>query len=492
MLRAYRSGDVRAAEEPALKRGEPLMERAAFAIATQVARSLGAREHRVTGSQVLALVGPGNNGGDALFAAALLARRGAAITALTFGTPHAGGRRAAEAAGVRILDAQGADLAEIASASGVWIDGLLGIGARPPLTGPMAEAVLTLEAERRASPDSPIVVAVDCPSGIGVDDGTLPGPYLPATSTVTMGMMKPGLLLPPAHRACGTIEIADIGLPLPGQPAAATLTPADVSDLLTPPGPGDHKYSRGVVLLGVGSETYPGAAVLAAGGALRGGAGMVRLVAPRRVEDLVLTAHPEVVCQTGHAQAVVLGSGVEDPQPLRPLANRALEEGYPLVLDAGALLLLTDGYEDLPSTCVLTPHPGELATLLHARGEPMSRDEISANPARAARLAAAITGATVVLKGATDVIAGPDGPVYAQPAPSHWRATAGAGDVLAGLIGALLASCGEEIKVAGRGHGRPALLAAAACLLHGRAADQVGITAHEIAERLPLVLKETL
>ncbi|MDO5723297.1 MAG: NAD(P)H-hydrate dehydratase [Flaviflexus sp.] len=492
MLRAYRSADVRAAEEPALSRGEPLMERAAFAIATQVARSLGAREHRVTGSQVLALVGPGNNGGDALFAGALLARRGAQITALTFGTPHEEGRKAAEAAGVRMHDARSADLRALANASGVWIDGLLGIGARPPLNGPMAEAVRLLEAERRASPDSPIIIAVDCPSGIGVDDGTLPGPYLQASVTVTMGLMKPGLLLPPAHRACGRIELADIGLPQPGHPAAATLTGADVSDLLTPPGPGDHKYSRGVVLLGVGSTTYPGAAILAASGALRGGAGMVRLVAPRRVEDLVLAAHPEVVCQTGHAQATVLGSGVDDPEHLRPLANRALADGYPLVLDAGALGLLADGYEDLPSTCVLTPHPGELSTLLHARGEPMSRDEISANPARAARLAAAITGATVVLKGATDVIAGPDGPVYAQPAPSHWRATAGAGDVLAGLIGALLATRGEEIKMAGRGHGRPALLAAAACFLHGRAADRVGITAHEIAQRLPQTLEEVL
>lgn len=490
MLRAFRSGDVRAAEAPLLEAGEPLMERAAFAVATEVAKSLHDREHRVTGSEILALVGPGNNGGDALYAAAYLARRGAAVRALTFGTPHEEGRRAAEAAGAVIMPAGEANVRDVAASCGVWIDGLLGIGARPPLTGVMAEVVEELDAERCTSPDAPIIIAVDCPSGIGVDDGTLAGPHLPATSTVTMGLIKPGLLLPPAHRACGHLEVADIGLIPPRELAAATLTEADVADLLAWPGPTDHKYSRGVVLLGVGSTTYPGAAVLAASGALRGGAGMVRLVAPNEVCSLVLAAHPEVVCQAGHAQATVLGSGVDDPEDLRPLANRALEEGYPLVLDAGALTLLEGGYEDLPSTCVLTPHPGELAALLHSRGEPMSRDEIAANPARAARLAAAITGATVVLKGATDVIAGPDGPIYAQPAPSHWRATAGAGDVLAGLIGALLAGAGEEMKAAGRGHGRPALLAAAACLLHGRAADRVAITAHEIADGLPRIIEE--
>lgn len=493
MLRAYRSSDVAAAERPLLEAGVPLMERASFAVATVAARELKRRGHTVTGSRILILAGGGNNGGDALYAGAVLARRGAAVDILRAGdTVHEEGLRAALDAGARVLPE--GHVATAARAAGLWIDGLAGLGLRPPLREPLAGLVTLLEQERDAAPDEPIVIAVDCPTGIGIDDGGLPGPALRATVTVAMTVPKPGLLAPPASRLCGRVEVADIGLAITESPAVATLTGADVADVLREPDESDHKYTRGVVLLGTGSPEYPGAAVLTAGGALGGGAGMVRLDSPE-VAHLVLRSYPEIVLGMGRAQATVLGSGVpvSDIERLRAPLDRALDEQYPVVLDAGALALLKDGYADLPSTAVLTPHAGELAELLAARGEGLTRQEIEAAPIRAVRLAATVTGATIVLKGSTDLIAGPDGPVYAQPARSHWRATAGAGDVYAGLLGALLAGVGEEISRAGHGYGQPALLAAAASWIHAEAAHSNGpIRAGQIADRIPAAIAGAL
>ena len=493
MLRAYRSSEVAAAERPLIEAGVPLMERASFAVSTAVARELKARGHRVAGSRILVLAGGGNNGGDALYAGAYLARRGAMVdVACPSGNVHEGGYAAAIDAGCRTVADD--ELGTAARAAGVWIDGLAGIGLRPPLRDPLASVVAMLETERATSPDEPIVVAVDCPTGIGVDDGGVSGPVLRATVTVALAVAKPGLLAPPASRFCGRVEVVDIGLSVPGLPAVAALGGSDVADVLRVPDATDHKYTRGVVLLGTGSAEYPGAAVLTAGGALGGGAGMVRLDSPD-VAGLVLRTYPEVVTGMGRAQATVIGSGVPatDVDRLRGPLDRALAENYPVVVDAGALSLLKDGYEDLPSTAVLTPHAGELAELLSARGEGLTRSDIEAAPIRAVRLAATVTGATIVLKGGTDVIAGPDGPVYAQPARSHWRATAGAGDVYAGLLGALLAGAGEDLARAGRGYGQPALLAAAASWLHAEAAHSDGpIRAGQIAERLPAAIAQAL
>lgn len=495
MLRAFRSAEVRAAEEPLLAEGVPLMERASFALATVVAGELRARGHLVTGSHILVLAGGGNNGGDALHAGAYLARRGARVDlALLTDQAHEEALAAARDAGCRIVEPGTEALITATRYAGVWIDGIVGIGVSPPLREPLAGVVELLENERLSSPDEPIVVAADCPSGIGVDDGSLSGPHLTATVTVAMGAAKPGLLAPPASRVCGLVEIVDLGLDLPGTPALASLTGADVADLLTVPGPTDHKYTRGVVLLGTGSESYPGAAVLSVGGALAAGPGMVRLDSPDTA-GLVLRSYPEVVTGLGRAQATVLGSGVPaiEADRLRAPLDRALEENHPVVLDAGALELLKEDYTDLPSTVVLTPHAGELAELLSARGEGLTRRDVEAAPIRAARLAATVTGATIVLKGATDLIAGPDGPVYAQPAPSHWKATAGAGDVYAGLLGTLLASIGDEVARAGRGHGRPALMAAAASWIHSEAADSAHpIRATDIISRIPHAIGKAL
>lgn len=514
MLRAYRSDDIRAAEAPLLAAGVPLMERASYAVANTVISDRRAAGLGISGTPVLALVGAGNNGGDALHAAAYLARRGMAVNAVVCGAAHTTGLVAAERAGVRIVFVDTAPAAReaitrLASVTDVWIDGLVGIGARGPLREPHATIVRTLKEIRDRSAVEPLAVAIDIPSGVGADDGVLSGPAFRADITVTMGAPKPGLILDPGRRFVGELVEVDLGLAehLPSEPALLSLDSRDIADLWDYPGPDSHKYTRGVVGLMTGSVRYPGAALLSVGAALAGGPGMVRYAGPRELTELVISHHPETVADMGRVQAWVIGSGVDMDNPVAAAeAARRLEEsiaeGIPVVLDAGAISLVNS--LDVPSTVILTPHAGELAALLAARGEALTREEISAAPARAARLAATLMGATVVLKGSTDVVCGPDDPLYAQSGAPAWRATAGSGDVLAGLLGAVLAGWGDELAELGKGRGIPARLAAAACYLHGRAAAIASgttlagsisgrpIRATEIAAAIPVAIAESL
>ncbi|MDD9208103.1 NAD(P)H-hydrate dehydratase [Georgenia sp. 10Sc9-8] len=519
MIRAWSSTEVVAAERPMLDAGVPLMEQAAFALASHVTRALRRAGHRVPGSVVLLLVGGGNNGGDALHAGAHLARRGAQVhAALLTDRAHPEGLAAARRSGVRVHQVleDGVPPTErvlgLARRAGVWVDGVTGVGAGGGLRHPVAEVVRSLAADRAGWPQEPMVVAVDVPSGIGVDDGTVPGPVLPADMTVTMGAAKPGLLLPPAAELAGRLEVVDLALPLPagGAPAVCRLTSADVADLWPRPTSSDHKYTRGVLGVLAGSTTFPGAAVLSVAGAVRTGLGMVRYLGPPGATTLVHARHPEVVAVPGRVQAWVIGPGVDADDPGRAeQAQDAIEEalaaGVPVVLDAGALQLLP---EDLPDSAVLTPHAGELATLLGSRGEAVTRDEVEAAPARHARLAAELTGAMVLLKGATTVVAGPTGPLYAQADAPPWLAAAGAGDVLAGVLGALLAPYGDRLQelldsgedvTAG-----VARLAAAAVVVHGEAAQHAAglhgpdpgpgrpLSAGDVADALPTAVGQIL
>ncbi|MDT0166404.1 NAD(P)H-hydrate dehydratase, partial [Actinotalea sp. AC32] len=470
---AHAAHDVRAAEEPLLARERTfsggLMDRAATALAGTVRRRLVARRGRIVGGTVVALVGPGNNGGDALHALAHLAGRGVrCVAVLTSAEVHGGGLAALTGRGATVLALVdgapgrrvwvGDALAE-AVAADVVLDGLLGIGARGPLREPAAELVRLLgelldrelagTAGERPDALLPEVLAVDVPSGIGVDDGTVPGPVLRADRTVTFGTAKPGLLLPPAAALAGELELVDLGLSaaLDAGAAVRRLVADDVRGLWPVPGRSAHKYSRGVVGVVAGTSTYPGAAVLTVAGAQGAGCGMVRYVGPKRVRDAVLAAHPEVV--TGgdtdvHVQAWVLGPGLDpadDEQAARArdvlerldAADRP-EHRVPVVVDAGALALLPDR---VPSRVVLTPHAGELARLLASRGTEVSRGDVDAEPLRHARAAHEATGATVLLKGAVTVVVGPGGTWSQADAPA-WLATAGAGDVLAGVLGAVL------------------------------------------------------
>ncbi|MGO1594593.1 MAG: bifunctional ADP-dependent NAD(P)H-hydrate dehydratase/NAD(P)H-hydrate epimerase, partial [Ancrocorticia sp.] len=495
-----RSDDIRQAEEPLLERGEPLMDKAAGALATETLRRVRAGGNRVPGTVVLGLVGTGNNGGDVLYSLARLARRGMSACAILAGRPHSGGFAAAQRAGVRFPDV--GQLRTLAERADVWIDGLVGIGARGPLRDPALEIVRELEDVRAGMPAEPLVIAADVPSGIGADDGVVAGLALHANVTVTMGAVKPGLVLDPGRRYAGEIVQVPLGLEefLPSEPALLSVAGTDIADMWDVPGPDSHKYTRGVVGVMTGSVRFPGAALLSTSAALGGGAGMVRYAGPREVARLVVSHHPEVVTDLGRVQAWVLGSGVDMdvPEAASEVARRlqeAVTEGIPVVLDAGAIALL--GTLDVPSTVVITPHAGELAELLAARGEAMSREEIVAAPSKAARLAATLTGATVLLKGSVDVACAPDDPLWAQGGAAGWRATAGAGDVLAGLLGSVLAQWGDELADLGKGHGIPARLAAAASYIHGRAAaiaygSGQPIVASQIASAIPQAIGEAL
>lgn len=498
MERAYRAADVAAAEQPLVEAGEPLMARASYEVAQQVINSIHDAGLTLRGSTVLVLAGPGNNGGDALFAGAFLARKGLGVRAAYNGTAHEKALEAARKAGVRLYDlaADGdweATLRDLAFVGGIWIDGLLGIGSRGGLREPFSDWVRVLNEERAMSPQEPTVVAVDVPSGVGVDDGTVPGEVLKADITVVMGVAKPCHLLPPACHYAGDVRVLDLGFFANlGAPAAVELSDADVRDMWDAPGIDSHKYTRGVLGMLTGSETYPGAAVLGVGGALAVGPGMIRHVG---YSDLVLARYPEVVPSEGKVQAWVIGSGLDSLDRAASVLAEAVADGVPVVLDAGAIELVHS--TDVNSTVVITPHAGELTELLKARGEEIERTDVEANPARAARLSATLTGATVALKGNVDVIAAPDGPLYAQRGATPWRSTAGAGDVYAGILGGLLAGYGDELRELGHGRGIPARLAAAASLIHLRGSNlaahaSTGIGAPISASKIVDALGETI
>ena len=431
MRSAHTVDQVRKAEAE-LMAGLPegtLMSRAAAGLAYAVIDFLGS----AYGRRVRLLVGSGDNGGDALYAGALLARRGAAVDAVLLGaTPHEAGLAAFRAAGGRVGTVRQPE---------VVVDGIVGIGGRPGLR-PEAVAALT---EVEGVP----VIAVDVPSGVSVDDGRLDGAHVRAAITVTFGTHKLAHLVDPAAEACGAVTLVDIGLALPDADVTA-LQPPDVARLLPRPAMDAHKYTRGVVGVRAGSPTYPGAALLCVAGANSGLAGMVRYAGP--VPDLVRAHHPEVVAGDGQVQAWVVGSG-GGPEAVDQ-RSRALEDGVPTVIDADALADLPT----LPEHCVLTPHAGELARLLGTR-----RDAVEAAQLEHARRAAGELGAVVLLKGRHSLTAHPDGRVRVTTTGLPWLATAGAGDVLAGVVGALLATGLDAFDAASVGswlHGAAATIAA--------------------------------
>lgn len=435
-MRAYGVEAVRRAEESASTGGPEgvLMQRAAAGLARVVAGELRRTTGGVYGRRVVLLVGPGDNGGDALWAGARLARRGARVDAvLAAERAHVDGLAALRDAGGRVSDAGSGAATDLLAGADLVVDGLFGIGSRPGLGGDFAELV-------RQLPTSALVVAVDLPSGVDPDTGELPGPHVRADVTVTFGAAKPCLLLPPASAAAGRVVVVDIGLDGDelGDPSVERLGATAAGGLWPVPGPDDDKYSRGVLGVVAGGPGYTGAAVLATGAAVATGAGMVRYLGPSGPTDLVRARWPEVVPGPGRVQAWLLGPGVDpDDDGQRAHVEAALATDQPCVVDAGALAMLP---HRRTAPTLLTPHAGELARLLRSYGEPTERADVQTRPLHHARRAARLTGATVLLKGATTLVVGPDGTTRAQPDGPHWLATAGSGDVLAGIAGALLAA----------------------------------------------------
>ncbi|HEX5533772.1 MAG TPA: NAD(P)H-hydrate epimerase [Actinomycetales bacterium] len=455
MISAHSIDAVRRAERAAMEHvpAGALMQRAAAALAVMVADRLRDLTGGLYGRHVALLIGPGSNGGDALWAGARLAQRGVVVRAvLTSPSTHAEGLAALRASGGLVTDVSGAigdhpgadtqhhlDRARATlTGADVVVDGLLGIGGRAGLRRPAADLVAALD------PDSH-TIAVDLPSGVDPDTGAVDGPHVVADLTVTFGTVKPCLLLPPANSAAGEVVLVDIGLDpaVLGAPEVTRLEPGDVALRWPVPTVVDDKYSRGVLGVVAGGRTYTGAAVLCSGAAVRAGAGMVRYVGPEHPTELVRAAWPEVVPGSGRVQAWALGSGVDPDDREQATAVRdALSDGVPSVLDAGALdLLEPEKPGGSPADHLLTPHAGELARLLsRLTGRAVERHDVEARPLEHARVAAERTGATVLLKGGTALLVAPDGRVRAQPDGPHWLATAGSGDVLAGLAGTLLAA----------------------------------------------------
>jgi ADP-dependent NAD(P)H-hydrate dehydratase / NAD(P)H-hydrate epimerase len=476
MRDAYQVTAVRAAEQ-ALFQLVPdgaLMARAAAGLAAVSASLLARAPGHVYGARVVVLAGSGDNGGDALYAGAILARRGAAVTAIAAGARvHEGGATALRQARGRVVGLTEDTAALIASAD-LILDGLLGIGGHGGLRDPFAG--LAAEAER-ARQAGATVVAVDLPSGIDADTGVVDGPAVRADVTVTFGAIKPGLLVDPGAGHAGTVELVDIGLGphLDTKPALQAPQNDDIAALLPRPSAESDKYRRGVLGLLAGSDRFTGAVLLSTGGAVHGGAGMVRVITAQvaavlvrqTYPEAVVTVHPEpdsddadgwdLIGSVGRVQAWAGGPGMGTGPDAVARLTAILETDLPVLVDADGLTIVSQHKHLLPrqAPTLITPHAGELARLLG--GDPA---DVEARRLEHAHRAAEQLGVTVLLKGSTTVIASPgDEPVGVNPTGTPWLATAGSGDVLSGLAGSLLA---QGLA--------PAQAGLAAAYLHGLAA----------------------
>ena len=542
MIGVHDVAAVRAAEEQLHARlpDGALMLRASYGIGLVAARLLRETRGRIVGARVALLVGSGDNGGDALHAGALLASRGAAVVARsTSDHVHAAGAAALRRAGGRLLappdagrhapgggDARpdhGADL----RGADLVVDGLLGIGGSGGLRP--AAAVLA-RAAAAARGDGATLLAVDLPSGVDAGSGAVPadpadGGAVVADATACPGCLKPGLVLDPGRALVGDVELVDIGLgPHLPPPRVRLAGVADAADALPRPGASTDKYGRGVLGVVAGSGTYTGAPVLVVRGAQAAGAGMVRAVSTHQPAGAVRAAAPEVlvtevehgdddaVLAAGRVQAWACGPGLGTDDGAARVVARLAEQDLPLLLDADALTVLArlraDGRDPLAgrtAPTLLTPHAGEALRLLgggdDGRRPPPGTSAVDERwPDRAAvesdRLGAARDladrcRAVVLLKGGSTVVAEPpaddDGPgrctVVVEGPPQ--LATAGSGDVLSGVCGALLAQGLDAATAGWLGawlHGRAGALASAGA----------PVTATDVADALPRAWRQAL
>ena len=506
-------------------------------------------------ADVVAFVGGGDNGGDALYACATLADMGINVAAILLKRKrHSRALRAAKTAGVTIVDLKGGSITTVFDSpqlalvafANVWIDGIVGVGGKGALKGNLAEAVEQLNDFSFLT--HPAVVSIDVPSGLTDDEGNVKGAVMRATHTMAVGSFKRAQILAPAAQYCGALELIEMewtGL--------VGLTPADTEEtsgevpvyfydgtgssrFVQAPAFDDDKYARGVVGLVAGSDTYPGAGLLATRGALASGVGMVRLNSTRRVQDLVLAAEPGVVMVGGRIQAALIGPGLDEDrrEDALELAQFCGHCGMPLVIDAWALDLVPDLADVInPEVTVLTPHHGEAARLLTSLGAPTAREDVSADPLRYANLLHEATGCHIVLKGPITVVRSfeyadmlrdqallasfinpesgfPDLDSMEQnvvrrdstvvaPTTTSWAGVAGSGDVLAGLTAGILARPVRDEGALPGPDGKAQAVTperlATAVWIHGRAATMAAdrydgrapIQARDIADAIPEV-----
>ncbi len=443
--------EVRAAEADGGVDEATLIGRASWAVAHRVIAAAGS----AYGLRVLVAAGPGHNGADALWAGVHLARRGASVTAWRVTERTGDGHSDAAVRALAAAGARGTAVPPEGTAYDVGVDGLTGIGYQQRDAAseePFARAAALL----RDSCD--LVVAVDLPSGVVADTGVAAAWAARADVTVTFGTLKAGLVTGAGAELAGVVEVAPIGLD-DGVPTAASLLDADdVAALLPTPGPTSTKYSRGGVGLVGGGEAYVGAAVLAAGGALHAGAGIVRLHAPPDTIAAVRAQWPEVVgvpldpgaiAKDRKVDAWVAGPGMGTDDAARDVLRAVLATDRPVLLDADAVTLIATAPDDVrtrSAPTVLTPHTGEFERLTGVAARAAAAD-----PLGAARRAAADLDVTVLLKGMRTVVASPDGTARVNPTGTPWLAVAGSGDVLSGAIGAYLAAALSPLDAASCG-----------------------------------------
>ncbi len=501
------SAQMRAVEQAAITAGRvtgaELMERAGAGVLSAVLVQWPGLA--TAPGRAAVICGPGNNGGDGYVLARLLHGRGWQVSVFALGDPArlppdaaANLGRWRELGPVAPLE----DFRPEADPPDLLLDALFGAGLARPVAGTEALAGFTALAADGAVPTR--VVAVDAPSGLCMDSGRPLGRALFAHLTVSFHRYRPGHFLAEGPRHCGALALADIGLTGPGTPAAWLVT-GQAGPMAKHPW--HHKYAYGHALVLAGGPGRGGAARLAARAALRVGAGLVTIACPgaaltenaarldavmtRVVED---ARDLEALLADPRLSAICLGPGLGTGERTRALVATAARAGRGLVLDADALTAFAGHAAELfklaHPRCVLTPHGGEFARLF-----PDIAERLATEPDRgpafsrldAARMAAERAGAVVLLKGPDTVIAAPGGPAlihaaaYARAVP--WLATAGAGDVLAGLITGLLA----------RGVA-PAAAAAQAAWLHAEAARAFGpgLIAEDLTEALPGVLARLL
>lgn len=445
------TADMRAAEAAAIAAGTPaltLMERAAAGAARAILAYAPARRATV-------LCGPGNNGGDGYGIAIMLAAAGVKVTVAALAPPQGepATSMAARWTGPTV------PLAEAPPAP-LIVDALFGTG----LGRPLAEAVQAVLDRLRGSGR---VVAVDIASGLDSDTGAALGQPLAAELTVSFAAAKPGHVLGEGAALSGRMAIVDIGIDVPDG-LAFTARPR-----LVGPAPNAHKYGRGWVMVVEGTPGHGGASGLVGLAALRCGAGLVTLAGEgEHLPALALMRRNDEeaagLLNDKRLGAVVIGPGMEANARARGWLKRLSWAGKPVVIDAGALRLLPEGPIGVPA--VLTPHEGEFSQLFGRVGD----DRLAA-----VRRAAALSGAVVLLKGPATIIAAPDGRAAINAHAAPWLATAGSGDVLAGMIAALLAQ------------GLPLFEAAqAGAWLHGEAGRRLGPggIADDLVSGLPAVL----
>jgi hydroxyethylthiazole kinase-like uncharacterized protein yjeF len=482
------NAEMGAADRLAIEAGIPgirLMENAGRAVADAVSR----RSSR-TAPEICIVAGPGNNGGDGFVAARILAERGYPVRLLLAGDRGKLKGDAAEAAARWHGSVEPASPERLKGA-GIIVDALFGAGLDRPISGAARSLIEAVNAA--AVP----VVAVDLPSGINGSTGAVMGVAVEASQTVTFFRRKPGHLLHPGRLHCGRVEVADIGTPdtvlAAIQPNIFANCPALWAEQFPVPQPDAHKYARGHVVVVSGDHSHTGAARLTARGALRAGAGLVTIASPRdalavnAATNLAIMVRPvddaaELAAYLGDRRlnVVVLGPGGGVGPRMRDMVFAALGGDRAVVLDADALTSFADSREPLfraigartSAATVLTPHEGEFARLFN---KVVQVSEQSSKYDRA-KSAAMASGATVLLKGADTVVASVNGRISITENAPPWLATAGSGDVLGGIVAALLAQGMGAFEAA-----------SAAAWVHGEAANEAGPGL--ISEDLPEALR---